>query len=67
MSFFISVLLTPTICFHSFSITHKKKGKDPVDVEAVGVNNSRLNGSYREMADSDLGVIGDFDPCSNIV
>jgi len=57
----------PDDMLHSFSITHKKKGKDHVDIETVAVNNSRVNGSYREMADADLGVIGDFDPCSNIV
>ena len=57
----------PYDMLHSFSITHKTKGKDHVDIETVAVNNSRVNGSYREMADADLGVIGDFDPCSNIV
>ena len=57
----------PDDMLHSFSLTHKRKGKDHVDIETVAVNNSRLNGIYREMADAYLGVIGDFDPSSNIV
>ena len=58
----------PDDMLHSFSITHnKKKRKGHVDSEAVGVNNSQVNCSYREMADADVGIIGDFDPCSNIV
>ena len=48
-------------------MSKKKKGEDHVDIETVAAKNFRVNGSYREMADADLGVIGDFDPCTNIV
>ena len=58
----------PDDMFHSFSITDKKrKGKDRVNSDALGMNNFQVNRSYREMADVDVGVSGDFDPCSNIV
>ena len=58
----------PEDMFHSFSIIDKKKkGKDRVDSDALVISNFQTNRSYREMADADVGVIGDFDPCSNIV
>ena len=58
----------PEDMFHSFSITDKKKkGKGRVDSDELVVTNFQANRSYREVADADVGVIGDFDPCSNIV
>ena len=58
----------PEDMFHSFSITDKKKtGKGRVDSDALVISNFQANRSYREMADADVGVTGDFDPCSNIV
>ena len=58
----------PEDMFHSFSITDKKKkGEDHVDSNAPVISNFQANRSYREIADADVGVIGDFDSCSNIV
>ena len=58
----------PDDMLHSFSITDKKnKGKRHIDSEAVGINNSRVNSSYREAAHADVVMIEACDPCSNIV
>ena len=58
----------PKDMFHSFSITDKKKkSKDGFDGDALVIKDFQANRSYREIADADVGVIGDFDPCSNIV
>ena len=58
----------PEGMFHSFSITDKKKkGKGRVDSNELVTTNFQSNTSYREIADVDVGVTGDFDPCSNIV
>ena len=58
----------PEDMLHSFSITDKKKkGKNRVDGDALVISNFGDNRSYREIADSDVGMIGNFDPCSNIV
>ena len=58
----------PEDMFHSFSITDKKKkGKGRVDSNELVTTNFQSNTSYREIADADVGVTGDFDPCSNIV
>ena len=58
----------PEDMFHSFSITDKKKkGKGRVDSDELVITNFQANRSYREIADADVDVIGDFDPCSNIV
>ena len=58
----------PEDMFHSFSITDKKKkGKGRFDSDELVITNFQANRSYREIADADVGVIGDFDSCSNIV
>ena len=58
----------PEDMLHSFSITDKKKkGKNRVDGDALVISIFGDNRSYREIADNDVGMIGDFDPCSNIV
>tara|TARA_B100000674_G_C37574751_1_gene793531 strand:- start:134 stop:631 length:498 start_codon:yes stop_codon:yes gene_type:complete len=58
----------PDEMLHSFSIIDKKKkSKDHVDSDELVITNLQANRSYREVADADVGVVGDFDPCSNIV
>ena len=56
----------PDDMFHSFSvIDKKKKNKGRADIDVFGVNDFQDNRNYREIAN--VGVSGDFDPCSNIV
>ena len=58
----------PDHMVHSFSIIDKKKkSKGRVDGYTFGINKLHVNRSYREVADADVGVSGDFDPSSNIV
>ena len=58
----------PDSMLNSFSIIDKKKkSKGRVDGVGIGTNNLQFNRSYREMADADVRVLGDFDSCSNIV
>ena len=58
----------PDNMLHSFSVTDKKnKGKGHVDADTVGINNFQVNKNYRAIAHADVGMIGDFDPSSNIV
>ena len=60
--------LHPDNMLHSFSITDKKnKGKGHIDADTVGIDNFQVNKSYHEIAHADVGMIGDFDPSSNIV
>ena len=58
----------PDDMLHSFSIIDKKnKGKRHIDAKAVGINNFQVKRNFREIAHADVGMIEDFDPCSNIV